>query len=222
MKKNVMTAIVSGAMVGCLAIGGTFAYLTANSGTVRNTFTGTAGLGVKIAESAVDGDTYDIAKSSKGGTATADANDVITNYEITFENNGGGIDYENVVPGAEINKVVKVQVEENPTASYLFLKITKANDNYDIKDLNNQFTLVDGYTDLYVLGNNTTYTKVDSSAAAKEFDVFTTITANAEVKNADDLKNGNVEVTAFIVQAEGIANADAVKEAATGLNATAK
>ena len=219
MKKNVMTAIVSGAMVGCLAIGGTFAYLTANSGKVTNTFSGTAGLGVKIAESADDGDTYDIdLDNSKGGTATADGG-----YTIDFgDNDGNGIAYKNVVPGAVIDKEVNVKVEKNPTASYLYVTITNANPKYSITERNTKFVLVDGYTDLYVLTDGAgNYVKVNSSESDQVYNVFTTIKADENVTDVADLTNNGISVKAFIVQAEGIADTSvADQQAAEGLGAT--
>ena len=202
MKKNVATAIISGALVGCLAIGGTFAYLTANSGKVVNTFSASQGLGVLISETTEDRDTYDINKTETGWMASGT----------------DGIEYTNVVPGAEIIKNVDVKVTENPTPSYLFIKITTANDNYTIAAIDNQWKPVAGQTGVYVLSDESGAMKVDSSENDVVFDVFDQINANADVTDADALNGGNITVKAAVVQATGITYDEAVAEAVAQLD----
>lgn len=204
MKKNVMTAIVSGAMVGCLAIGGTFAYLTANSGTVKNTFSGSAALGVQIQETTKDGDTYDV----KYNDTLVGKNDQATGWLVNGQN--GGFEYINVVPGAEIKKDVDVKVVQNPTASYLFVKVTGESPDYDL-NIGAEWKLVDAANHIYVLTENGAWKVVDSSAADQKFDVFDQVTVS---KNLTDVDANNIVVTGAVVQATGgITEAEATTEA---------
>ncbi len=193
MKKNVLTAVVSGAMVGCLAIGGTFAFLTANSGAVKNTFSGVEAIKTAVREQVVDGDTYDVA--SKEGLALDDY-DSGWLYE-----NEGGVEYTNVVPGAEINKVVDVKVDQNPTPVYLFIKVNGLTDTLTA-NIGANWTHVGEGNDgngIYVYNN---YEVLDSSDEELVFGVFDTVTVNTNAV-LDEINGFKVDVNAAIVQANG-------------------
>ncbi len=193
MKKNVLTAVVSGAMVGCLAIGGTFAFLTANSGAVKNTFSGVEAIKTAVREQVVDGDTYDVA--SKEGLSLDDY-DSGWLYE-----NEGGVEYTNVVPGAEINKVVDVKVDQNPTPVYLFIKVNGLTDTLTA-NIGANWTHVGEGNDgngIYVYNN---YEVLDSSDEELVFGVFDTVTVNTNAV-LDEINGFKVDVNAAIVQANG-------------------
>lgn len=206
MKKNVLTAVVSGAMVGCLAIGGTFAFLTANSGTVKNTFSGVEAIKTAVREQVADGDTYDVVN----GQLTVDSYD--SNW---LEEGVGGIKYINVVPGAEINKNVDVKVAENPTPVYLFVKVSGLADTLDA-NIGNDWTLVDDLSDgngIYVYNN---YEVLDSSDADIVKDVFDTVTVAATAE-LDEINGFEIDVTGAIVQANGGISTDEALELAQDL-----
>lgn len=194
MKKNVLTAVVSGAMVGCLAIGGTFAFLTANSGKVTNTFSGVEAIKTAVREQVTDGDTYDVASLS-GLKLTED-------YDSGWLEEGvGGVNYFNVVPGAVIDKDVDVMVEKNPTPVYLFVKVSGLADTLTA-NIGSEWTFIDGGNDgngIYVYNN---YEVLDSSADDLEFDVFDTVTVN-ENAELDEISDFQINVTGAIVQANG-------------------
>ena len=206
MKKNVMTAIVSGAMVGCLAIGGTFAYLTANSGTVKNTFSGSAALGVKIMETATDDTTYDV---KYDGAQLADGASKSTEWLASGED---GFDYINVVPGAVIKKNVDVKVDSNVTASYLFVKVTGETTDYAL-NIGSEWKLVDADNNIYVLTTDGTEWKViDADDQEKAIDVFNTVTVNKDLTEVKDVND--IVVTGAVVQATGgITESEATAEA---------
>lgn len=194
MKKNVLTAVVSGAMVGCLAIGGTFAFLTANSGKVTNTFSGVEAIKTAVREQVTDGNTYDVASLS-GLKLTED-------YDSGWLEEGvGGVNYFNVVPGAVIDKDVDVMVEKNPTPVYLFVKVRGLADTLTA-NIGSEWTFIDGGNDgngIYVYNN---YEVLDSSADDLEFDVFDTVTVN-ENAELDEISGFQINVTGAIVQANG-------------------
>lgn len=195
MKKNVLTAVVSGAMVGCLAIGGTFAFLTANSGKVNNTFTGVEAIKTAVREQVVDGNTYDV--FSKTGL---DISDKGYDSGWLYENEGG-VKYGNVVPGAEINKDVDVKVDQNPTPVYLFIKVSGLADTLTA-NIGKEWTHVGDGNDgngIYVYNN---YEVIDSSKADVVKNVFDTVSVN-ENATLDEIKSFSIDVTGAIVQANG-------------------
>ena len=216
MKKNVMTAIVSGAMVGCLAIGGTFAYLTANSGTVKNTFTGAASLGVEIKETATDKDTYDVTRLGSD-TKLADNATESTPWLGAGAADDGFV-YSDVVPGAVIAKDVDVQVTENPTPSYLFVKVTGESDQFKTNIDTAKWSEVDATNHIYVrLNDNGGWAVVDSKTSAQQFGVFETVTVASDLTEIPE--NVQITVTSAIVQATGdITHDDALKAAQDLLN----
>ena len=193
MKKNVMTAVVSGAMVGCLAIGGTFAYLTANSGTVKNTFSGVEAIKTAVMETVKDGETYDVQHDGE----------TVENYttEWLYEGNDG-VKYINVVPGASIAKDVDVKVDQNETPVYLFVKVT-GQSAAAVATIGDDWTLVDADdivgNGIYVWKN---YTAIDSSDAAVVKHVFDTININSAA-TLDSIGSVEIDVTGAIVQANG-------------------
>ncbi len=195
MKKNVLTAVVSGAMVGCLAIGGTFAFLTANSGKVNNTFTGVEAIKTAVREQVVDGNTYDV--FSKTGQDISDKG-----YDSGWlYDNEGGVKYGNVVPGAEINKDVDVKVDQNPTPVYLFIKVSGLADTLTA-NIGKEWTHVGDGNDgngIYVYNN---YEVIDSSKADVVKNVFDTVSVN-ENATLDEIKSFSIDVTGAIVQANG-------------------
>lgn len=208
MKKNVLTAVVSGAMVGCLAIGGTFAFLSANSGTVTNKFSGVEAIKTAVREQVTDGDTYDVA--SLTGLQLKD------DYDSGWLEEGvDGVKYTNVVPGAQINKNVDVKVAENPTPVYLFVKVSGLADTLDA-NIGNEWTLVDDLSDgngIYVYNN---YEVLDSSDADIVKDVFDTVTVAATAE-LDEINGFEIDVTGAIVQANGGISTDEALELAQDL-----
>ena len=216
MKKNVATAIISGALVGCLAIGGTFAYLTANSGKVVNTFSGAADLNVTISETAQPSanGTYKISETSQadkqadGSYATGEKADGAE----------GGITYTNVVPGAQVNKDVDIHVKQNDTNSYVFVKI-EGLDNANLEATTLQTvdgtwvkadgtTGQDGVYALTVSGSLDELKVIDSTAGDVTLNLFNTINVKSDLAQVVEL--GNITVTAKTIQANGVTSQDAL------------
>lgn len=209
MKKNVLTAVVSGAMVGCLAIGGTFAFLTANSGKVNNTFTGVEAIKTAVREQVVDGSTYDV--FSQTGLDISDKG-----YDSGWlYDNVGGVKYGNVVPGAQINKDVDVKVDQNPTPVYLFIKVSGLSDTLTA-NIGAEWTHVGDGNDgngIYVYND---YEVIDSSKADVVKNVFDTVSVNTAA-TLEEINNFKIDVTGAIVQANGGIEKDKAFELAQDL-----
>lgn len=220
MKKNVATAIVSGALVGCLAIGGTLAYLTANSGTLTNKFTGASNLNVTISETATDStnDTYKVDGAHETGEKASGET--------------GGLTYKDVVPGAQVSKDVDVHVKQNDSGvkSYVFIRITGLdNDKLDATALQTAtanggtWVKVDGddtkQDGIYALTENGSLDNlkaIDSSEGDVTLNVFDTINVKTDLKeNISEL--GEIIVTAQTVQANGVDSATAIAQVTSDL-----
>lgn len=102
-KKNVLTMALSVSLVGVIAVGGTLAYLTANTGVVENTFTTSDNIQMNLNETALDED----------GKADPSKPRVTTNT------------YNDVVPGVAYDKDPSVQMTSVPTGgAYVFMAVT--------------------------------------------------------------------------------------------------
>ena len=115
--KNMLIGGMSLALVACISIGGTLAYLTATAKSVTNTFTFVGKdsdydgvINVKLEEDQPAlGEAY--------GGATASWNEV-----------NNGYDYKDVLPNQELPKEPKVSVHTN-TDAYVFVRVTDADTN---------------------------------------------------------------------------------------------
>lgn len=108
MKKKTLTVAIALVLVVALAVGATYAYLTASSGPVKNTFV--AGGAVKQG----DLELFEhVAKKNADGSYTLDP---------TKETNGNAY---TVMPGVDLPKDPTVNVKAASGAYYLFVEVTK-------------------------------------------------------------------------------------------------
>lgn len=104
-KKNVLMMALSLALVAVIAVGGTLAYLTADTGALTNTFRFTAnGIDLTLTETATAGEGYTIDKTSASES--------------------DGISYTDIIPGAELSKVPVLTVEPSPSDCYVYACVT--------------------------------------------------------------------------------------------------
>ncbi len=98
MNKKILVTVVAAALLLCVAVGGTIAYLTAQSDTVTNTFS-TSNIQVKLTET--------------GATKATEDATVLTNASFK------------VIPGASATKDPKAWVVKDSEPAWLFVKITE-------------------------------------------------------------------------------------------------
>ena len=128
-----------------------------------------------------------------------------------------------VVAGEKYTKDPTIHVAEGSEPAWLYAKVTNG-----IKELLaadgiewvEGWTLVDGYTDLYVYAN-----QVNAKTQDQDVTIFKSITFDTDVTNdvaTETAYNGKqITVQGFAIQAKGFATAlDAKAEAATALIAT--
>ena len=115
MKKRTLTLVVALVLVSVMAVGGTLAWLTAQTQTVTNTFT------------------------------VGDIDITLTETDSADEDNNPNNNEYQIIPGTNIAKDPKVSVDATSEACWLFVKVTEANwpavtekdaNNNDVRKIN--------------------------------------------------------------------------------------
>ena len=199
-KKKFISAILAISIVAALAVGGTLAYLTAQTESVVNTFT-VGKIAIDLYEHPLKGgDNYD------GKTIDTEANTVkaVNNYKM--------------MPGSTLQKDPTVEVKVDSEKSYVFVKIEKSS-NFDTYM---EFTVADGWTALS--GQDGVYYRVvDSTVGAANASTFKVL-ANDQVAVKDTVTtaqmkaagttNPTLTFTAYAVQFDNVTDASAAWTAA--------
>ena len=238
--KNMLIGGMSLALVACISIGGTLAYLTDTTGTAQNKFQMvTNGIVLNLQETAKDGAGYDVYKAvftevgvEKGekvtgspATLTAEtARDIV------------GFIYENIQPGASMTKEVQLSIgkkDETTVNSYVFAVVDNAN-SADVMTLNiatgswKQVTK-EGTRTLYAYiakdGGATTATDSEGNTYVKEHvgswdlnEIFTTVDVADDVDVGVEMQD--VRVSGYAYQADNVTFADAKTAAMKALGFT--
>lgn len=187
-KRNVMTMALSLALVGVIGVGGTLAYLTANSGPVTNTFIGSVGIEMTLDEALVGTD----------GQAVDPESRVQSNS------------YANILPETAYDKDPTVHLTQVPTGGVdLYVKVTGVDttdeDGYtaDVTISSGNWTKVGGFA-----GVDGLYKYNGVITQTGDFVVFDGISFDYEVENGEDVPEiKNVVVKAYAIQT-GVADAD--------------
>lgn len=242
-KKNVLTMALSVSLVGVIAVGGTLAYLTANTNKLTNKFTFTTnGITLQLSESAEkpvaeDPETEEPGNGFYGYT--------IKNFEadeagghvmtITADSDASGIEYENIVPGAVISKKPVLTVPANTVDCYVYAIVDgvtdTATDNYyaDFNTSDWEEVTVDGgtYGNIPVGATVLRYKQVvenkDSNQPLNA--LFTKITVKSDLEK-DELEGvfgeEGIRIIGYSIQADTFAEATAADpEALTYFNSLA-
>lgn len=198
-KKKLVIAITSVALLAAVAVGGTFAYLTAKPAKKTNTFTMGAALTGELKEVTWDNDPF------------TDETSNIPEAEL------GKTLAQNFVPGRVIPKDPTVKNTSTGTNAYVAVKISYTNDDdqyaqsaADIMKFadinwNENWTFNDDHTIAY-------YNFIVDAGDPTE-PLFTNVTIKEDATDTD-MKNFNIEIEAYLVQAEGFDNAEAALTAA--------
>lgn len=216
-KRNILTAVLALALVAVVAVGATMAYLTDTDDQVVNTFTFANGMEVTITEP----------------TPSPVHDEKITEKDPTHP--GKGFNYENVVPGQDLNKAPEISTTTDVDA-YVFVKISGANPLVSISKTDgmgvdlSKWTAIDADTpDQY--GNGIYYTTVtvteDTKGQAKDLgSIFKQVTVgekdllNTTAGEALDL--GDIMIDVYEIQMNGITLDQAKAEAQTHFNPPAE
>lgn len=181
-KKNLLTVIVSLALVVVLGVGATLAALSATDDKVVNTFKFADGIAVTLQEPV--------------------PTEKIADEEYA-RNTEKGVDYSNIVPGQKLNKAPEVAVETDVPA-YVFIKVS----GFDAAKLTCG-AIADGWT-AYTGTTNGTGNGIYYRTATADTDfgaIFTQVQTAAGLTETDSLPNVTIQV--YAIQQNGVALADA-------------
>lgn len=213
-KKNVLTMALSVSLVGVIAVGGTLAYLTANTGVVTNTFTASSNIEMNLTETwyengvlKTDPDTHAPLRTDKASS------------------------YGNVLPDIAYQKDPAVQMTSVPSGgAYVFMAVTgldtTAADKYTvvttIDDEWEKITTGTGNDGLYVYVGEDTL--ADKWTTVQTTDRMTALFENVKFefdsefyKKAEHNIN-QIKVVAYSAQAQGNSLATVSNSALTTLN----
>ncbi|MEA4966212.1 MAG: SipW-dependent-type signal peptide-containing protein [Oscillospiraceae bacterium] len=184
-KKNLLTVIVSLALVLVLGVGATLAYITATDTKVTNTFT--------------FGD-IDVTLSEDTPAATGDE---------TITANTKGFSYANVVPGQTLNKAPEVSVT-NSVKAYVFVRVSGFGPDVSCDGITYGWTAISGSADAY--GNGTYYKVVEAGTAAQNLG---TVFEHVTIGNDETASLNDVVIQVAAIQYLGFYDAADAVSAAT-------
>lgn len=198
--KRTLITVLAMLMVCVLSVTATLAYLYDRSATVRNTFS--------VGNVEITLDEKDVDDSTPG-----EERDIANNYKLTS--------------GAILDKDPTVHVSKYSETSYIFVEVI-VTDNVkavlvDDADANsiasqmaaNKWKALDGEPNVYCYENTVSGLKSDGTAGDRDVDipVFQKISVKTSATGADLAKAAgsgqNISITAYAIQADGIATAEA-------------
>lgn len=184
--KKIMLLVLCAALLMGISVMGTLAYLKAQTGTIENTFV-TGKVGITLRE-------YDI----------KDDGSVDRNTVLPANSGLSGI---KLIPGRTIEKIPFITVTDGSENSYLFVEV--------VNGLNGCGTLnmADGWEQLDN-SNIWYYNTVKNTGSVEVFESFVCDNTIEEYNASFD--GAKITVTAYAVQAEGFANAQAAWAATFG------
>lgn len=193
-KKNLITTVASVALVGVIAVGSTLAYLSAQDGTLTNTFTFANDIVV---------DVYETTNESSYASVTSDGGKGV--------GVNGGIDYSNLIPGQTLNKNVDLDVDTT-FETYLYVNIKADGDGKKMTlGALEGWTPVEGKVD----DNGYGIYRKDSNVSAKTdaIDVFDTVTV-PDVDSTENVTINPITINVWAAQASAFENSAAADAAA--------
>lgn len=197
-KTKLLTTLGAVALIGAIGVGSTFAYLSANTGTVRNTFT----VGdVQFDETLGGGLTEsEVVKDTDGDYVIKDENKKWTETEIT---------YDDIVAGSNLYKDPTVHIAADSEDCWVFAKVVNTNAKLTINYCNDWEDVTDTYCRLKRLDPDElgykVYAKVDkvekNTTDVQHSTIFDSVDVAANVTGDDDFTP--ITIDACAVQAAG-------------------
>lgn len=182
MKKKILALTLVFALALALGIGGTVAWLTAQTDPVVNTFT-VGDINITLAETNSNQDT--------------DTDPNTNSYKM--------------VPGATITKDPKVTVLKDSEACWLFVKVEKSTnfDTFMEYKMADGWTLVDGQTDVYYRTVAATSTADAPFSVIKNDSITVKASVTKEMLTGSTFTSPSLKITAYAIQSANLADANA-------------
>lgn len=194
--KNLLIGGMSLALVACISIGGTLAYLQAADGTLTNSFTFADDIVVDVYETT--NEKQNVVVTSNGGKGV----DV-----------DGGIAYSNLIPGQDLNKDVKLDVDTT-FETYLYVNIQPGTTGTKEMILPDTLT---GWTEVKVDDNGYGIYRKTSNVSSDEdgIQVFNTVTVpDVEGGSTKDVKIKDIVIDVWAAQASNFTDTNTADSAA--------
>ena len=190
MNKKLVTTLVACALVGVVGVGGTFAYLTANTNEVQNTFT-------------IGSVHFDLDNGLDESLATRDDSGV---YQLDTTDRRLTQEYADILPGETVVKDPTIHMADDSEMAWVFAEVKYdptqvASINYNTAEWTviTDITLPAGRVILY---HNSQLGKYVSDVSMNDSKIFTSVTF--EDMDNDTVIN-SIDIDAFAIQASAYA-----------------
>lgn len=203
-RKKVVSLLAALSLVAVVGVGGTLAYLSDQTGTLKNEFTmSEEGIRIDLKESKVT-------QNADGNYIDADEGETVEANDINATSNT----YSNLTPGAQMYKDPTVTVSANSSDCYVVVEVVNTDDNLNITDLGNN-----GNWELLTVNNaeegHSYYVYKDvveqTEQATKLAPVFTNVSLNTSTPA--DATLTPITIKAAAVQSEHRSETDAINAA---------
>lgn len=194
--KKILTLACCAALLVCISVGATLAYLTSTTETVKNTFT-VGGVAITLDEAKVD--VYGVVDEEATNRVTANT------YKL--------------VPGHTYTKDPTIHIADGSEKAWIFVKVEngisaiEADTTIAAQMKENGWTAVAGATNVYAYKNAVTADDVEEGKDG--FVVFETFTVDGDADVAS-YAGKTIEITGYAVQADGFDTAAKAWEATFG------
>ena len=207
-KTKLLTTLGAVALIGAIGVGSTFAYLTSETGVVKNTFTVGkvqfhTSMGAGLTESEVARDTDGKYQKDVDGP---------NNWKKTEQ------EYTKLVAGEELLKDPTVHIAADSEDCWVFAKIENANEDLSIEyNVNEWEDVTDAYRTANQIDGKIDYVVYATKNIIPTSETVTHSTIFNSVKVSKDLASGTeftpIKISACAVQATGLTQAQALAEA---------
>ncbi len=207
-KTKLLTTLGAVALIGAIGVGSTFAYLTSETGVVKNTFTVgkvqfDTSMGAGLTESEVARDTDGKYQKDVDGP---------NNWKKTEQ------EYTKLVAGEELLKDPTVHIAADSEDCWVFAKIENANEDLSIEyNVNEWEDVTDAYRTANQIDGKIDYVVYATKNIISTSETVTHSTIFNSVKVSKDLASGTeftpIKISACAVQATGLTQAQALAEA---------
>lgn len=207
-KTKLLTTLGAVALIGAIGVGSTFAYLTSETGVVKNTFTVgkvqfDTSMGAGLTESEVARDTDGKYQKDVDGP---------NNWKKTEQ------EYTKLVAGEELLKDPTVHIAADSEDCWVFAKIENANEDLSIEyNVNEWEDVTDAYKTANQIDGKIDYVVYATKNIIPTSETVTHSTIFNSVKVSKDLASGTeftpIKISACAVQATGLTQAQALAEA---------
>lgn len=207
-KTKLLTTLGAVALIGAIGVGSTFAYLTSETGVVKNTFTVgkvqfDTSMGAGLTESEVARDTDGKYQKDVDGP---------NNWKKTEQ------EYTKLVAGEKLLKDPTVHIAADSEDCWVFAKIENANEDLSIEyNVNEWEDVTDAYKTANQIDGKIDYVVYATKNIIPTSKTVTHSTIFNSVKVSKDLASGTeftpIKISACAVQATGLTQAQALAEA---------